>query len=78
LPSLRAFAGSDRILFGSDFPYAPVNIAACFTAKLDADDGLAADERRAISHRNSTALFPRLALQHDLAIPERLGVQSSR
>ena len=40
LPSLKAFAGSGRILFGSDFPYAPAGIGASFTAKLDAYDGL--------------------------------------
>ena len=51
LPSLKAFAGSGRILFGSDFPYAPADVAASFTAKLDAYDGLTADEHRAISHR---------------------------
>ncbi len=70
LPSLKAFAGSGRILFGSDFPYAPVDVAASFTARLDADDGLTADEHRAISHRNAWTLFPRLAAQHDTAALE--------
>ncbi len=70
MPSLKAFAGSGRILFGSDFPYAPANVAASFTARLDADDGLTADEHRAISHRNAWTLFPRLAAQHDTATLE--------
>jgi 6-methylsalicylate decarboxylase len=61
LPSLKAFAGSGRILFGSDFPYAPADVGASFTAKLDAYDGLTADEHRAISHGNTGTLFPRLA-----------------
>ena len=61
LPSLKAFAGSGHIVFGSDFPYAPAGIGASFTAKLDADNGLTADEHRAINHGNACALFPRLA-----------------
>jgi predicted TIM-barrel fold metal-dependent hydrolase len=61
LPTLKAFAGSGRILFGSDFPYAPAAVAASFTAKLDADGSLTADEHWAIGHGNAWALFPRLA-----------------
>ncbi len=61
LPSLKAFAGSGHMVFGSDFPYAPAGIGASFTAKLDADNGLTADEHRAINHGNACALFPRLA-----------------
>lgn len=60
LPTLKAFAGSNRILFGSDFPYAPAAIGASFTAKLDSYDGLTADEHKAISHGNAGTLFPRL------------------
>jgi hypothetical protein len=48
LPSLKAFAGSGRILFGTDFPFAPSDVVASFTAKLDAYEGLTADEQRAI------------------------------
>jgi len=61
LPSLKAFAGSGHMVFGSDFPYAPAGIGASFTAKLDAGNGLTADEHRAINHGNACALFPRLA-----------------
>ena len=61
LPSLKAFAGSGHMVFGSDFPYAPAGIGASFTAKLNADNGLTADEHRAINHGNACALFPRLA-----------------
>jgi aminocarboxymuconate-semialdehyde decarboxylase len=32
LPSLKAFAGTGRVLFGSDFPYVPARAAAFFTA----------------------------------------------
>ena len=78
MPSLTAFAGSGRILFGSDFPYAPAGVAASFTAKLDAYDGLTADEHGAISYGNAWTLFPRLAPQYDTALPERRSVRSPR
>jgi aminocarboxymuconate-semialdehyde decarboxylase len=78
LPSLKAFAGRGGILFGSDFPYAPAAVAASFTARLDAEDDLTADEHRAISHGNAWTLFPRLSPQHDIASPERRSVRSGR
>jgi aminocarboxymuconate-semialdehyde decarboxylase len=78
LPSLNAFAGSRRILFGSDFPYAPAEIGAYFTAKLDAYDGLTADEHRSIGDGNARTLFPRLATQCDAATPEHRSVRSAR
>jgi len=62
LPSPKSFAENGRILFGTDFPYAPADIAASFTAKLDAYDGLTADEHAAINHGNALTLFPRLAV----------------
>ena len=61
LPSLKAFAGSSRILFGSDFPYVSAGIVASFTGKLDAYDDLTDDDRRAINHGNACDLFPRLS-----------------
>jgi len=60
LPSLLAFAGAERVLFGSDFPYAPANVGAAFVSKLDAYGGLSADARRAINHGNANNLLPRL------------------
>jgi predicted TIM-barrel fold metal-dependent hydrolase len=62
LPTLRAFADKGRILFGTDFPFAPASVAASFTTKLDSYEGLTADEHRGISHRNAWILFPRLAV----------------
>jgi predicted TIM-barrel fold metal-dependent hydrolase len=61
LPTLTAFAGSDRILFGSDFPYAPADIGASFVSNLDAYDGLTPEQHTAISQGNARTLFPRLA-----------------
>jgi len=67
LPSLKAFAGSSRILFGSDFPYVSASIVASFTAKLDDYGDLNADEHRAINHGNAWTLFPRLVSRQDTA-----------
>jgi aminocarboxymuconate-semialdehyde decarboxylase len=64
LPSLKAFAGSGHILYGSDFPYVSTGIVASFTGKLDDYGDLTADEHRAISHGNAGTLFPRLVPKH--------------
>jgi 6-methylsalicylate decarboxylase len=63
LPSLKAFAQDSHILFGTDFPFAPADVAAYFTTNLDAYESLTADEQTAISHGNALTLFPRLAPQ---------------
>jgi aminocarboxymuconate-semialdehyde decarboxylase len=60
LPTLKAFAGADHILFGSDFPYVSREIAASFTRSLDAYGDLTLEERAAINHGNAIDLFPRL------------------
>jgi aminocarboxymuconate-semialdehyde decarboxylase len=60
LPTLKAFAGADRILYGSDYPYAPASVGSSFTAKLDAYDGLSPPEHRLISHLTAESIFPRL------------------
>jgi 6-methylsalicylate decarboxylase len=67
LPSLKSFAENGHILFGTDFPFAPADVAAYFTSKLDAYESLTADEQTAISHGNAWTLFPRLASKTDLA-----------
>jgi len=61
IPALLDFAAGDRILFGSDFPYAPPDVAAYFIAALDANAHLNTDQRAALNYRNALALFPRLA-----------------
>jgi len=60
LPSLLAFAEPGRVLFGSDFPFAPAPAVRFMRQEYD-DVPLAADVRAAIDHRNAAALFPRLA-----------------
>jgi aminocarboxymuconate-semialdehyde decarboxylase len=59
-PTLKAFAGTGNILFGSDYPYAPADIGAAFAAKLDVYPDLTRADRDAISHGNALTLFPRL------------------
>jgi aminocarboxymuconate-semialdehyde decarboxylase len=71
ISALKAFVGSDRIVFGTDFPYTPARVGASFTATLDADDSVTADDHTAISHGNAAALFARLAPRHDTAATER-------
>lgn len=61
LPSLTAFAQPDHILFGSDFPYAPVAVSKSFAAEQDASATLRAGQHDAINRANALALFPRLA-----------------
>ena len=59
LPSLLAFARPERVLFGSDWPFAPDIAGQYFAAGLD--DGVDATALAAVNHTNAQALFPRLA-----------------
>jgi aminocarboxymuconate-semialdehyde decarboxylase len=74
LPSLVAFAREDRVLFGTDYPFAPADVVASFTGKLDAYDRLTTDEHSAINHGNAGILFPRLAPKNPA--PERRSARS--
>lgn len=57
LPSLKAFADPSRILFGSDFPYAPGGLGERFTSLLDTSTILSGDEHAAIDRGNAEVLF---------------------
>ncbi len=61
LPTLTAFAGIEHILFGTDSPY-DHGVSTAFTAALDSDNRLSADEHLAIGHANARTLFPRLSI----------------
>ena len=61
IPALKDFAADGHILFGSDFPYAPPEVAAYFITALDANAHLTPGERAAVNNGNALALFPRLA-----------------
>lgn len=60
LPSLLAFAKPGHITFGSDSPFAPLEVAKLFTAGLETYPGLDPDAHAAIDRTNALALFPRL------------------
>jgi len=61
LPSLMAFAQPDRVLYGSDFPYAPPSVSTSFTAAQDAHPALSTEQHAAVNRDNALPLFPRLA-----------------
>lgn len=58
--ALTHFADPTRILYGSDFPYAPAPMATRFTEILDTDTGLTPEQSVAIDSGNAKPLFPRL------------------
>ena len=60
LPSLLAFAKPGHVTFGSDTPFAPLEVAKLFAHGLEAYPGLDADARAEIDRSNALALFPRL------------------
>lgn len=56
---LLGFACRERVLFGTDFPYAPVKTTETNTKWLE-HHGLDIGSRYGIARRNALALFPRL------------------
>lgn len=60
LPSLLAFADPARVLYGSDYPFAP-SPAVKFMRQEYEDVALDRPVRTAIDHGNAVPLFPRLA-----------------
>jgi predicted TIM-barrel fold metal-dependent hydrolase len=60
LPSLLSFADPSRVLYGSDFPFAPA-AAVWLMRKAYEEHHLDPGIREAIDHDNALALFPRLA-----------------
>ncbi|WP_216900030.1 amidohydrolase family protein [Nocardia alni] len=61
LPSLRAFAASGHILYGSDWPFAPQTAGEYFNHHLDTFDGWGEGELHAANRGAAEMLFPRLA-----------------
>lgn len=61
LPSLLAFADPQRVLYGSDFPYASPERSAWFTGQLDGYHDI---DHAAVNRGNAERLFPRFALAH--------------
>ena len=54
---LKGFADPSRIVFGSDFPYAPGHTAETYTETLDANASLSAAEHAAIASGNARVLL---------------------
>lgn len=72
LPALLAFARPERILFGSDWPYAPDVAVGYFAAGLDehlTHTPFGGAIGAAIAHDNAAALFPRLARRRPAPAP---------
>ena len=59
LPSLLAFAPSEHVVFGTDFPYASEKVSKTFTTNLDRYRDLAPETLEAIN-RGASALIPRV------------------
>ncbi|WP_371855964.1 amidohydrolase family protein [Nocardia alba] len=59
LDRLRWDADELRVLYGSDWPFAPQAAVAWFDAGLREFDGAGSDVRDAIHHGNAAALLPR-------------------
>jgi predicted TIM-barrel fold metal-dependent hydrolase len=85
LPSLLAFAKPGRVLFGSDWPYAPAPAVAYFTGQLDAYMALDAARRAATaveeaarsSARSEAARFRRSPSARDASAMHGLGASRS-
>ncbi|MGW1798743.1 amidohydrolase family protein [Streptomyces sp. NPDC001984] len=61
LPSLLAFARPDRVVFGTNWPFAPEIAVAHFTGEYDRYHGLDTAAHHAINRGNALALLPRLS-----------------
>ncbi|MGW5150953.1 amidohydrolase family protein [Rhodococcus koreensis] len=57
LPSLLAFAKPGRVLYGSDWPFAPAMAGGYFNNLLDSNETLDPHTRDAINSNNAEALF---------------------
>lgn len=60
LPSLLAVADPGRVVFGSDFPFAPATAVAVMRKEFE-DSDVKRSVRRGIDRSNAETLFPRLA-----------------
>ncbi|MEZ5209938.1 amidohydrolase family protein [Gordonia sp. (in: high G+C Gram-positive bacteria)] len=57
--SFAEFADPERILFGSDYPYASAAVSREFTRVLDEETGLTAEQAAAINSSNARRVFDR-------------------
>ena len=60
LRMLRDVAGLDRVVFGTDYPYMPRDLAVACRGLIEASPELTENERTAILGATATELIPRL------------------
>lgn len=60
LALLLRFVGPEKILFGTDFPYAPLKTIETNTKELDEFDEVRGETKHRIERGNAQGLFPRL------------------
>jgi predicted TIM-barrel fold metal-dependent hydrolase len=58
---LRDVVGLDHVVFGTDYPYLPHDLAVSCRADIEASPELTENERTAILGATATKLIPRLA-----------------
>ena len=73
IPSLKAFADPSRIVFGSDFPYAPGGQDEPFTALLDGNAQLSPAEHAAIDQTNAGRLLRKAQPAAADAVTQEVG-----
>jgi aminocarboxymuconate-semialdehyde decarboxylase len=61
LRMLRDVVGMDRVLFGTDYPYMPRDLAVSCREDIEASPELTENERTAVLGATATKLIPRLA-----------------
>jgi 6-methylsalicylate decarboxylase len=62
---LRDVTGIDHVVFGTDYPYLPHDLAVSCRADIEASPELTENERTAILGDTATKLIPRLAALRD-------------
>lgn len=65
MAALKELVDPSKILFGSDFPFAPEPVTGLQTKQLDDLPFFNAEQRAGIDRSNALALFPRLAASGD-------------
>jgi 6-methylsalicylate decarboxylase len=64
LPALLSLVDTDRLLYGSDYPFTPDWAVHGLADALARTEVLSDDDRGLLSRGNAEALFPRLAKPH--------------
>ncbi len=65
LTLLDSIVGTDRVMFGSDYPQVPDNLVRATADSAYGSAALGANDREKIQRGNALRLFPRLAKPND-------------